>query len=70
MRLHSPYYLDISSGYQYPDILHSEGASALICLFGFLVILRVRLHSPYYLDNLSGYQYPDILHSEFTKFTI
>ena len=24
VRLHSPYYLDNSSGYQYPDILHSE----------------------------------------------
>ena len=24
VRLHSPSYLDILSGYQYPDILHSE----------------------------------------------
>ena len=24
VRLHSQYYLDILSGYQYPDILHSE----------------------------------------------
>ena len=24
VRLHSPYYLDILSGYHYPDILHGE----------------------------------------------
>ena len=37
VRLHLQSYLDILSGYQYPDILHSEGVSALISLFEYFI---------------------------------